>query len=92
MHIALVRPAPSLERNPELVGASGSGKEFGFINPKGIVEHLDRRDRRFADTDDSDFVRLYEDNVHLGHTKSSKGGSRHPARRASSDDDDPALT
>ena len=46
----------------------------------------------FADANDSDLVGFYEHDVHLGHAKPSERGGRHPARCASTDDDDPALT
>ena len=89
--IGLARRPPSVKGDSELVGASGRGKEFGFVDSKRLIEQANRRDRCFADAHDSDLIGLDQGHRHSRKAEASKRCSGHPPRRAASDDDDPTL-
>src|SRR5438270_1458306 len=91
VHVRFVGAAPAVEGNAELVGPARGGEEFRLVDGKRIVELLDRRDRRFADSDDADLIGFDERDRHAGDAEPPERGRGHPSRRAAPDDDDPAL-
>ena len=61
MEIALCRPGPADEVDPELVGGLGFAEKFRLVDAELEIEFEDRRDRAFADADRADRFGLDED-------------------------------
>ena len=89
VYVALSRPCPVLELDPELEGRLRLAQEIVLVDGVGAKVVDDRRDGRLADAHRADLLRLDEPDgapeVREG-LRQRRGG--HPARGASPDDED----
>src|SRR5947209_17367608 len=88
MEIAFSECAPIDKLNAKLERALGRGEELILVQTQHVVECDERRDRRFANADRADLVRLHEDDFdRAARERSRQGGCGHPAGSSSADDD-----
>ncbi len=90
MEVALAGRAPVDELDAELERALGRGDELVLVDPEHVVVGDERRNRRLADPDGADLVRLDEVDPDAPVEQSGEGGRGHPPRRAAADDHDVA--
>src|SRR5258708_15446486 len=89
MDVSVSRPIPVAELDPEFERGACGAHELGLIQVQEIVEDLDMRQRRLADADNADLVRLDEGDAIVGSGQPPRHhGGGHPAGRPAPDDDD----
>lgn len=86
VHVAMTGPRPAVEFDAELDRALSRGKKLILVDAECVVEQTDLRDRRLADADGADRVRSDERHRPARRQKAAQAGGRHPACRASADD------
>src|SRR6266542_2947921 len=91
MNVAIADAAPILEVDAELEGRASRRHEVGFIDSETLIEAADVRQRRFADSDDPDLLRLDEMNRAAGGQECAQPGGGHPAGGPAADDDNANL-
>src|SRR5690348_14556283 len=88
MEVTPPRLDPVDELDAEFVRAPGATNELELVEPQDLVEFLDGRDRRFADSDDADLLGLDECDPAGRTQRVGQRGGRHPSGRTASGDDD----
>ena len=88
MHVRMPLLVPVDELDAELERALRLPQEIVFVDLHQLVELLDRRDRRLADTDDADLGGLDQRDRQSRAEHARQRGRRHPAGGSASGDDD----
>ena len=89
VYVAITRSIPIAKLDPQLECCPGRAHELRLIDPEQVVEHFDVRQRRLADPDSPDLVRLNQRDSVVRSRKLPPDSSRtHPSSRAAANNDD----
>ena len=93
MDIAVSRPQPVDEFDPQLIRRAGLSHELEFVYAKQIVERYDLRDRGFADPDRADCLAFHQIDGKTGKVAHDMRNSRcrHPSSSSPTYDNNPAY-
>ena len=86
VEVAVALATPVLEVDAELEGGLRGLNEIPLVDAENLVEELQGRDGRFADTHGADFVRLDQRDALGALHGMRQRGRGHPAGRAASND------
>jgi hypothetical protein len=82
VNIGVAQLGPVAKLDAELERALRACDEVGFVQPEQVVEQLDVRDGRLADTDDADLFGLDQPHGDLLVQYADQRGGSHPAGRS----------